>query len=110
MSYREKNAKVERAFGGKGETHGGMLVIADTKAQVQKALRALEDYREKNPGGKFILVVDEADAMFRTKDRSQVFEQNLEELRATNPTMVRNDSLVVSIFKYLSLLSNFNSD
>eukprot|EP00984_Skeletonema_dohrnii_P012751 scaffold5206_cov78-Skeletonema_dohrnii-CCMP3373.AAC.4 len=84
MSYREKNAKVERAFAG---LHGGMLVIADTKAQVQKALRGIEHYREKNPGGKFTLVVDEADAMFRTEDRRQVFEQALEELRATNPTM-----------------------
>lgn len=94
MTPREKNAKIERAFAGKGETHGGMLVIADTKAQVQKAKRALELYREKNPGGKYILVVDEADAMFRTEDRRQVFEQELEELRATNPTMVRNDSFV----------------
>ena len=65
------------------------LVIADTKAQViNKACKAIKKFREQSPGGKFILLVDEADAMFRTYDRHQVFEQALEQLMDLGPAMV----------------------
>ena len=43
--------------------------------------------REGIPGGKFFLVVDEADAMFRTADRRQVFEEAFEQLRRLGPSM-----------------------
>ena len=66
-----------------------LLVIADTKAQViNKACKAIKKFREQSPGGKFILLVDEADAMFRTYDRHQVFEQALEQLMDLGPAMV----------------------
>ena len=38
-------------------------------------------------GGKFILIVDEADYMFRTTERHQVFEQALQKLLGLNPSM-----------------------
>ena len=38
-------------------------------------------------GGKFILIVDEADDMFRTTERHQVFEQALQKLLGLNPSM-----------------------
>ena len=47
----------------------------------------MERYREQYPGGKFILIVDEADEMFRTTDRHQVFERALAKLQALNPSM-----------------------
>ncbi len=49
---------------------------------------AIERYRVQIPGGKFILIVDEADDMFRTTDRHQVFERALKKLQALNPSMV----------------------
>mmetsp|Transcript_14299 Transcript_14299/g.20824 ORF Transcript_14299/g.20824 Transcript_14299/m.20824 type:complete len:1022 (-) Transcript_14299:81-3146(-) len=68
-------------------TDGGTLVIADSASQVKKACVAIENYRRKVPGGKFILAIDEADAMFRTPSRSQVFEQALIALRKLGPTI-----------------------
>jgi len=86
-SYRIKNMLANQALGGK--THGGTLVIADTYAQVvNKACRAIRHYRENIPGGKFVLVVDEADAMYRTTTRHQLFEQALEQLMDMHPSMV----------------------
>ena len=85
MSNAEKNALVKRVF-----DSSGTLVVADTKAQLDnKAIMGIKHYQKVNPGGKFMVVVDECDAMFRTEDRSQVFEQALVDLLALNPTMVR---------------------
>lgn len=48
-----------------GVANGGTLVIADTHQQVvNKACKAIKAFRETVPGGRFLLVVDEADAMF----------------------------------------------
>ena len=45
----------------------------------------------------FALVVDEADAMFRSADRHQIFEQALQQLLDLGPSMVssRVDTLFV---------------
>ncbi|KAL7545564.1 hypothetical protein ACHAWF_008915 [Thalassiosira exigua] len=48
---------------------------------------AIKEYRKQIPGGKFILIVDEADAMFRTVDKHQVFEKALQQLLGLNPSM-----------------------
>ncbi|KAL7540610.1 hypothetical protein ACHAXR_010249 [Thalassiosira sp. AJA248-18] len=86
MGYRLKDARVCEAL--EGGSHGGTLVIADTKPQViNKACKAIKKYREQIPGGKFVLIVDEADAMFRTKDKHQVFEQALQQLIDLKPSM-----------------------
>ena len=79
-------------------------VIADTKAQViNKACKAIKKFREQSPGGKFILLVDEADAMFRTYDRHQVFEQALEQLMDLGPAMVsRYDMSLVLMSSFYS--------
>ena len=53
-------------------------------------LLAIKNYRAQIPGGKFVLIVDEADAMFRTRDRHQVFERALQQLLDLNPSMVSN--------------------
>ena len=82
------------------------LVIADTKAQViNKACKAIKKFREQSPGGKFILLVDEADAMFRTYDRHQVFEQALEQLMDLGPAMVSRTNMC--IFFYLVICGQF---
>ncbi len=75
--------------------HGGTLIIADTEAQVRKAINAVRRYRRNIPDGKFILVVDEADAMSRTEDREQVFEQALDELMDLNPSMTMKISATI---------------
>jgi len=86
LGYRLKDALVSEAL--EGVSHGGTLVIADTKQQViNKACKAIKQFREQVPGGKFLLAVDEADAMFRTSDRHQVFEQALQQLLDLNPSM-----------------------
>ena len=41
---------------------------------INKACKAIKKYRGNVPGGRFLLVVDEADAMLRTKDGHQVFD------------------------------------
>lgn len=88
LGYRIKNRDIRHAL--EGKANGGTLVIADTHAQVvNKACKAIKEYREKAPGGKFLVVVDEADAMFRTKNGNQVFEQALQQLLNLGPCMVR---------------------
>ena len=87
--WRLKDEQIFGAF--EGITHGGSLVIADTQAQVvNKACKAIKNYRDNVPDGKFLLIVDEADSMFRTKDAHQVFEQALQQLLNLGPCMVRN--------------------
>ena len=78
----EKDRIINNAF-----KNGGTLVIADTEAQIKKACKALEQYRKIKPEGKFILAIDEADAMFRTTGKIQKFEQALLTLRQMNPSM-----------------------
>ena len=74
MNRYEKDARIEHAFDGR--THSGTLVIADTEPQVmRKACKHINLYRERVQKGLCILVEDEADAMYRTPDRRQKFEQ-----------------------------------
>ena len=73
MNRNEKAARTEQAFD--GHTHSGTLVIADTEAQVKKACKHIDLFRERVPGGLCVLVEDETDAMYRTPDRRQKFEQ-----------------------------------
>lgn len=88
QGYRLKDETIFEAF--EGDTHGGTLVVADTHQQVlNKACKAIKRYRQNVPGGRFLLVVDEVDAMFRTKDGHQKFEQALAQLRNLGPCMVR---------------------
>ena len=83
-------------------TYSSLLVIADTKAQViNKACKAIKKFREQIPGGKFMLIVDEADAMIRTVDRHQIFEQALEQLYELGPAMV--SQYVMCILWYICI-------
>ncbi len=118
-----KEVRISEAFDG---DQGGTLVIADTKPQVLKACKgemnmflplihfwrqnqtkllslfwispAIKEYRERVPGGKFILIVDEADDMFRSTERHQVFEQALQKLLRLNPSMASIRFLGMLIF------------
>lgn len=60
-----------------GLNHSGVIVTSDTEAQVKRAIRAIEYYLDSDrvPGGHIILIEDEADAMYRTVDSKQKFEQ-----------------------------------
>ena len=87
LGHRMKQERIDDALA--GITHGGTLVIADTHAQViNKACKAIKKYREAVPGGEFILVVDEVDAMIRSNDGHQVFERALQQLLDLKPCIV----------------------
>ncbi len=69
-------------------------------------ISAIENYRANIPGGKFILIVDEADDMFRTIDKHQVFEKALQNLLNLKPSMASTQSLIVVYF-YQTMLTFF---
>ena len=73
---------------------------------INKACKAIKKFREQSPGGKFILLVDEADAMFRTYDRHQVFEQALEQLMDLGPAMV---SRTYDVYDFVYVNSFYSS-
>jgi hypothetical protein len=83
MSSKDKKAEVMKTF-----KDCGVVLCADTPKQVEMCIEAIKNCRQKNPGAKYILVVDEADAMLRTSERIQKFEQVFEQLLLTNPTVV----------------------
>lgn len=68
--------------------HGGTFIIADTEHQVKSAIKAIQEYRTEKGDLKFILAVDECDAMDRTFDRSQKFEQAYSNLMNLKPSLV----------------------
>lgn len=73
--------KLSRLLGGCRETmDAGVLVIADTGAQIHKAAKAIKEIRKEKPHARVGVIVDEADAMYRTTDGSQVMEQRYSEL------------------------------
>jgi hypothetical protein len=60
----------------------GILFIADTAAQMKKAVRHITAVREGTVGtGFFGLIVDEADSMQRTSDERLQLEQRLQDLK-----------------------------
>jgi hypothetical protein len=82
QGYRLKDETIFEAF--EGDTHGGTLVVADTHQQVlNKACKAIKRY--------------EVDAMFRTKDGHQKFEQALAQLRNLGPCMVRERCTLLKV-------------
>jgi hypothetical protein len=125
--YKLKDERISEALEG---DHGGTLVIADTAQQILKKaclgknitvattfhspweklmtylISAIENYRANIPGGKFILIVDEADDMFRTIDKHQVFEKALQNLLNLKPSMASTQSLIVVYF-YQTMLTFF---
>lgn len=82
----EKNREIQGAI--QGGTHGGTLVVADTHNQIEKAIKALEEYRNGEEDRKFLVVVDECDSFYRTKDKSQKMEQAYERLMDMNPSLI----------------------
>jgi hypothetical protein len=66
---------------------GGTFVLADTHAQISKAVDAIKRYREKDEHRRFVVIIDEADAMHRTPERSQRMECAYDELMALNPSL-----------------------
>lgn len=90
-------AGLDEAFG--CVTHGGTLVLADTKAQVinKACKRIIDRYMDQSPHGLWVQIVDEVEAMFRTRDRSQIFEQASQQLLNKNPCAVCYFSLVTTI-------------
>lgn len=69
-------------------------------------ISAIENYRANLPDGKFILIIDEADDMFRTIDKHQVFEKALQNLLNLKPSMASTQSLAVVYF-YQTMLTFF---
>lgn len=60
----------------------GTIVIADTYHQIARVDEQLEIF-----GGKFMVIVDECDAMYRTHARSQKMEMAYDRLMAKNPCL-----------------------
>jgi hypothetical protein len=84
--YTHSEADITAAF----NTNGGTLVIPDTFQKINFAIRIIERYRNSCTDKKsinFVLILDEADAMYRTVDRSQRMEVALKELQGFNPTL-----------------------
>jgi len=68
------------------EKHG-VVVIADTAAQITKAAGAVTTYRESSPERPFAVIVDECDDMYRTAGRTQKTEQAYDSLMGMDPSM-----------------------
>lgn len=65
--------------------NGRAIVIADTPGQVKKIVDSLILYRRGNPCKKFLLCIDECDAMFRTDNHTQAFERAYDNLVRLRP-------------------------
>ncbi|KAL3910177.1 MAG: hypothetical protein SGILL_007797, partial [Bacillariaceae sp.] len=76
---KNRQAEIKRVF-----ENGGAIVVADTKSQMEKANTCFEDFSD---GKKFMAMVDEADAMFRTHDKSQAFETEFEKFMGKRPSL-----------------------
>ena len=62
-------------------------VFADTACQITRVAKNIRSYRaEVGPNAKFLLIVDECDAMYRTEERSQKMEQAFDDLISLSPT------------------------
>jgi hypothetical protein len=82
VNWRVKKEEIKAAL-----SEGGTLVLADTHAQINKAVDAIKMYREKDEHRRFVVIIDEADAMYRTPDRSQRMEHAYDQLMALNPSL-----------------------
>ena len=70
----------------------GILFIADTAAQMRRAIKLITEVRAGGVGsGYFGLIIDEADSFQRTEDETLQLEQRLNDLRGTGQGWV-NDS------------------
>ena len=79
--------KLNKFLGGCRETmEAGLLVIADTGGQIGKAIKAIRELRNEKPHTRFGVIVDEADAMYRTVGGTQVMEQRFTELMDLGPS------------------------
>ena len=64
-----------------------LYVIADTAAQINRAVRRIEDTRKHQPNLKFALILDECDAMYRTSGRDQKTEIAFDDLMDLGPSL-----------------------
>ena len=81
----EGKTEFDRWWGDKGNENQCM-VIPDTAARINnKAIRNIEDFRKFKPHGKFVVIVDESDAMYRTDERGQMMEQAYDKLMDMDP-------------------------
>ena len=64
------------------------MVIADTAARINRTgIPAVQKLRRIKPHGKFLIIVDECDAMYRTEERGQQMEQAYDKLMAMGPAL-----------------------
>ena len=83
-SGKEKKYAIEAAIG-----EGGTVVTADTHYQIGKIIEAIKNKKRTFvKKRKFVLVVDECDAMERTVDGTQKFEMAYDELKGMNPSLL----------------------
>lgn len=62
------------------------LVVNDTGAAItNKAIRYVKELRDLKPHGKFVVIVDECDAAYRTDESSQEFEKAFNQLMNLMP-------------------------
>ncbi|CAB9502599.1 expressed unknown protein [Seminavis robusta] len=79
--------KLNKLLGGCRETmDAGLLVVADTGGQIAKATSAVLSIRKELPHARFGIIVDECDAMYRTKDCAQIMEQRYVALMDLGPS------------------------
>jgi len=65
----------------------GLVVVADTAARIGKLVRMVKKFREDHPSGKFVVIADECDAMYRTEEGTQKMEKVYNELMDLSPCL-----------------------
>lgn len=73
----------------KGDNRSSVVltVAADTANQIQKTARNIKAFRKIKPHGKFVTMIDECDAMYRTSHRGQKMEQALDHVMSFHPAV-----------------------
>jgi hypothetical protein len=81
----EKKREIQTAM--EGNAHGGTVVLADTHYQIKRVIDAIEKYQKGGRDRKFIIVVDECDTFFRTKNKDQQMEKAFQCLLNMKPSL-----------------------
>jgi hypothetical protein len=101
----------------------GVIVVADTAPQINRAADAVSEYLDSDPTKRFAVIVDECDDMYRTTGRTQKTEQAYDRLMAMDPIMklmisatlvplivnMKNENESVGWFEFIEPLDDYAS-
>ncbi|KAL7461086.1 hypothetical protein ACHAXS_001520, partial [Conticribra weissflogii] len=104
FQFKTKSDEIHYAFD--GITHGGTLVMAATPSQVKLACEGIENYRNRIPNGKFALILDEADVVYRAHGE-RLIDKAIRSLIDLNPSMIIQISATPMEFLHLLKCKDF---